>query len=451
MGRTNATLAVLMASAAGFSMVNEANSGAFALREQSAVFQGTSFAGYGTVVDSLSSMFWNPATVVGHEGIQGESVNSFIIPRGDISTDSAILDVQVGAIPAGTPLSSVPGGSAGEAGDVGQSAWLPATYGSYQVNDQFYLGLATNSPFGLATKPEINWAGQIYARSSKALSVNVTPIVGVKVNEYVSLGLGMQFQYLQVRLKSAFPSAQQTPGGLLGVFQTSPTAELKGEDHDLGLGATLGILLTPRPGTQIGIGYRSPIKHDLEGELIIPTLSVNGITVPGSQIDINADVILPEQINFSFQQEITPEARIMGTFEWTNWSRFGSFNVFNEAGVVVQTLKFNYNDGYFVSVGGEYDFYENWTGRVGVGYEWSPVDEAIRSARVPDTDRVWLSAGLSYVFNDMFEFDLGYSHLFALSDDINIVPGHQDYEGVSFRGDVDAAVDIVSAAVRYKF
>ena len=50
----------------------QANAGAFAIREQSTYGQGTSFAGV-AAGGSLSSMFWNPATMTQFKGIVSEN------------------------------------------------------------------------------------------------------------------------------------------------------------------------------------------------------------------------------------------------------------------------------------------------------------------------------------------------------------------------------------------
>ena len=43
----------------------------------------------------------------------------------------------------------------GGTGDTGRTAVVPASYTSYQLNDRFWLGLATTSPFGLANDLQI--------------------------------------------------------------------------------------------------------------------------------------------------------------------------------------------------------------------------------------------------------------------------------------------------------
>ncbi|MEP2581037.1 MAG: outer membrane protein transport protein, partial [Roseibium sp.] len=67
---------VLFASTAiALSMIaGTAHAGGFALREQSAYFQGMSFAGYGTTGGGISSMYWNPASLMGAQ--QGLTVEA---------------------------------------------------------------------------------------------------------------------------------------------------------------------------------------------------------------------------------------------------------------------------------------------------------------------------------------------------------------------------------------
>ncbi|KZK93231.1 MULTISPECIES: OmpP1/FadL family transporter [unclassified Pseudovibrio] len=418
-------LPITIASLSSLLIASDAFAGAFAVREQSAWYQGLSFAGNATVSKSLSSMYWNPATMTGHDGVQVETSQTFVFPRATIDLDTATIDAL------GIPVTGVPYSS----GDIGVDAWVPAGYGTWKINDRLTLGVSSNAPYGFETKPQIEWAGQVYARSSRVLSVNVTPMAAYEVTEKFSVGVGWQLQYLQVRLKSAT--------GVPPIAANSPTAELRGEDYNLGFGATLGALFKPWEGTQLGIGYRSPIEHNLKGRLV-----VGG----GTPTPIRSNIIMPETVTVSFQQVLNERWRGMGTFEWTHWSRFSTFPVFNLQDQVVSELPFQYNDGYFISLGTEYDFTQNITGRFGLAYEWSPIDEANRTPRLPDSNRFWLSAGVSYFYEDWLEVDFGYSHIFPESSNININPDHPFYEGITIQGPVnDTNVDIISFGARLKF
>ncbi|MBA5777731.1 outer membrane protein transport protein [Stappia sp. F7233] len=412
---------------------SEAFAGAFAIREQSAYYQGLSFAGYGTTGPSISSVFWNPATITGAgDGLTFESHNTVIIPDSEIKQSDYTANPALAGL--GVFDSNV------NSGDIGNDAFVPSTYAAYKVNEDIFVGLAINAPFGLGTKPENNWAGQFYSRSSSAFSINVNPIAGYRINDQVSIAAGLQVQYLDVSLKRGVPTSLTLGTGIL-------------DGDDVGFGATAGITYKPFEGTEFGLGYRSAVSHKLEGDLTVPAVVFPAPT-PGSVTPISAKLITPDQVNFSFKQRVNESFRVLGTVEWTNWSRLTEPKVVADAnGATIQTLPFNYDDGWFFALGGEYDYNEQLTLRAGLAYEISPIDDDIRSTRLPDSDRIWVSGGLTYNFNHDLSFDLGYTHIFAEDGDIAIVQGHQDYNsGIgSFTGQAESSVDIISASVRYRW
>src|ERR1039457_4131626 len=105
----------------------DANAGGLAVREQSAYGQGSSYAGV-AAGGSLSSMFWNPATLTQTPGFQSESVLSGLIPS---TVNTATSGTGVGT------------------GNVAISALVPSSYYSYQFSQKLWLGLSVNAPFGL--------------------------------------------------------------------------------------------------------------------------------------------------------------------------------------------------------------------------------------------------------------------------------------------------------------
>ncbi|WP_349357598.1 OmpP1/FadL family transporter [Stappia sp.] len=419
--------ALLSMTALAVSMTaNNALAGGFALREQSSYYQGMSFAGYGTTGPSISSMFWNPATLTGAgEGWTIEAHNTIVVPKAEMDGTFTSNGVPLPPFGVVLPNSSVP------SGDVGNDAFVPASYVAYRLNDRAVFGVSVNAPFGLSTKPTDNWAGQFYSRSSKAMSINVTPTIAYEVNDMISVALGLQIQHFAVALKQAVPNV---PG--------FPTAGLVGED--IGFGVTAGVTVKPFEGTEIGVGYRSMVMHELDGQQFSPA----GIA------PIRARLKTPDMVNLSVKQRVTDAFRVLGTVEWTNWSRLKTPVVVPLVpGVASTPLPFNYDDGWFFSVGGEYDVTEDLTLRAGFAYEMSPIDESIRSTRLPDNDRYWFSAGASYEVFENLSLDLGYTYIHTADTKVNIVPGHQDYKPAlgSYSSNVDANVNIVSASMRYRW
>ncbi len=77
----------------------------------------------------------------------------------------------------------------------------------------------------------------------------------------------------------------------------------------------------------------------------------------------------------------------------------------------------------------------------------------MRTPRLPDNDRFWLSAGLGYKVTEKLTVDAAYSHLFVRSTSVNLGPGtgNPSSSAVVYSGSIDAHVDIVSLGVKYRW
>jgi long-chain fatty acid transport protein len=409
--RTRCALAVCSAAAlACLGTLSDAHAGAFAIRTQSAYAQGSSFAGI-AAGGSLSSMFWNPANLSDVQRIALEAVGTGIFPEVDVK-----LDPQ-------PPL----GFAGSNEGNIAQNTFVPAGYAAHRLNHRIVLGVGINSPFGLATKYD---GGSILyqtgiAGKSEVLSLNVNPAMSVELTDWLAVALGAQIQYFDARL------TRQALGPL-------GTSTLDGDD--VGFGLTAGIKITPVPGTEIGLGYRSFIEHELDGKL--ETGNAGNFHVKYDNVN------LPDVVTLGIRQRIAERFRIMAGAEWSNWSRFDTVKV--KGGPAPIDLDFHYDDGWFFSVGGELDVTQRVTVRSGVGYEWGPIDDNVRTYRVPDSDRLHLSGGVSYRLDERFSFDVGYS--FVVLEDASLRAanaGGPDANG-PFSGRVDAHTHYISAAIKVK-
>ncbi len=423
-----------------------AEAGGFDVREQSALFQGMSFAGAAAGGTALGSMFWNPAAAgfVG-EGFTFDSSYSLIIPRADLTVTSIDPDGP-GPSAAADPDSPFAGPFQGldTTVDVGRDAVVPASYMAYRYSKDLVFALSMNSQYGLGTKPDnTDWIGSVVGRSSKLFSINAAPTVAYEIAPGIQVGAGVQIQYLDLmHFKSSTDPAAGSPSSIL-------------EGTDWGFGYTLGVNLAPAPGTSIGIGFRSSIEHELDG-------SVRIAGTPGPA-GVQANLDLPEKVTASLRQDLMPGIRAHATVEWTNWSRLTKVPVVLDddfivlpTGQPVASLDFEWEDGWYFALGGEYDYSQDLTLRVGIGYEISPVRDATsRLVQLPDNDRVWLSAGVSYKVGDLFgllndaTIDLAYTHIFVEDGDFERFPSSVLAGGAPLiAGEVDASVDIVSVGLR---
>ena len=404
-----AALAISGAVVAG--SVVAAQAGGFALREQSSIGQGASFAGV-AAGGSLSSMFWNPATLTQVGGVNTESVISAIVPRTDVKNISGTY------------------AALGDPGDVGLDAVIPSSYSGVQVTNDLFVGLSINSPYGMATKAKNPSASSFHAATSSIKTIDAKANIAYRINDVFSVGAGVGATYAKVRMTSApYP----TLGG---------ASELTGDDWAPTF--TLGATVKPFEGTTIGIGYRSETKLNLSGT---DYLSVPGV-VPSTTRDVTAKLVLPQSVTIGLRQDVSDRFALLAGFEWTDWSSVKDPITINNS-VSGVPLHFGYKDSWYASVGGEFAYNDNLTLRGGLGYEKSPIPAAFRNLRLPDADRVWASIGASYNITDKFGVDLGYSHLF-IKDDVT-VHGENSTGTNSYTATADSSADIISASLRYQW
>ncbi len=418
--------AALLASAAVLIPIAaiDANAGAFGLREQSTVGQGDAFAGV-AAGGALSSMFWNPATMTQTPGFGIEGNGTGILANADQHplAGSTLLPLGFGG-----------------AGDWGSPALLLSGYSTWQINPNLWIGLSTNSPFGLSTSFPDSWAGRNYALGSSLMTYNATPSVALRINEWLSVGLGVQLQYGRADVN-------------LGLTPIPPThVNLNGTGW--GFGLTAGLTVTPGPNTTIGIGWRSGIDQKIDGSLNVG--APIPLSTPGAA---NTTLDLPDIVSVGIRHRFDDRWTVMGTAEWTNWSRIGT-TVVNQAaggpaliGGSPVALPFQFRDGWFYSVGAEYLLDAKTTLRGGVGYEISPITDRVRMPLLPDNDRIWLSVGASYKMLPNFIMDIGYSHIWVKDSNINIsaTSGNPWFSGVNYIGNASASINIYSVGFRYMF
>ncbi len=125
-------------------------------------------------------MFWNSAAITTVPGFNAEASGTIIFPSSDVTATGGILAL---ANPDRTT-------------NIAVDTFVPAMYGAYQINDRFYAGIAVNSPFGFATKPDNPlWAGAPIALTSQVRTLDFNPTLAYKITPELSIGAGAQAEY----------------------------------------------------------------------------------------------------------------------------------------------------------------------------------------------------------------------------------------------------------------
>lgn len=405
----------------------QANAGALAVHEQSAFGQGASYAGV-AAGGSLSTMFWNPAVMTQFAGVQSSSSYTAFLPSVK-----------------NTPTSGTYA-SLGGTFNTYQAALIPAGYMSYQLSPNLWLGMSLNSPFGLSVGFPETWAGRDYAAGDTSLrTYNAAPSIAYRFNDWISVGVGVQIQYAKAALNHGVSVFVPQ------ILTTIPFGDANLSGTGWGFGFTAGVTLTPTPTTTIGLGYRSGIDQKIDGILRTPV----------SAVEASTTVDLPGTLSLGIRQRLDRQWTLLGTVEWTDWSRIGTSNIVAN-GVTVTTLPFQYQDGWLFSAGVEYQANERMTLRTGFGYEISPITDQVRTPLIPDANRFWASVGASYVIIKGLKADIAYSHVYEPNASINLsaASGNPWFAttvsavnpfGVTYIGNASSHADIISLGVNWKW
>lgn len=153
--------------------------------------------------------------------------------------------------------------------------------------------------------------------------------------------------------------------------------------------------------------YKSnlPAAFNLANNPQIP-FATNGNTIPGS-LTLN----LPEMWEVSGWHKVAPQWAVHYSLAYTSWSQFQELKATGSNGQTLFYKDEGFHDAYRIALGTTYQYDKNWTFRSGIAFDDSPVPADKRSISIPDQDRLWLSAGASYAFNDDASVDVGVSYM----------------------------------------
>lgn len=434
----NSAFALVLAALESFVPAQSVSASGFALIEQSVTGLGNAFAGSAAVADDASTIFFNPAGLTRLPGNSAVGAVYYIAPN--------LRFENVGStIATGAPLLG------GEGGEAGTNALLPNLYAAWSLSDSVKLGLGIGAPFALATEYERDWVGRYQAVKSKLTTINVNPTIAAKLSDTFSVGAGINIQYAKAELSNAidFGLIGRSVGLPIQPQSADGFVEIVGDDVSVGF--NLGVMYEPTARTRIGLAYRSPVTHKLQGDA---DFTVPGVVAPLTQTgrftDTGASAALkiPDSLSLAVRQQVGQRVALLADVTWTNWSRFDELRIdFKNPAQPAAIQPENWKDTFRVGLGLTYAANKALTLRAGVAYDESPVKDEFRTARIPDNDRVWLAIGASYRPSPSLSLDIGYAHLFVKDAPIN----QSGLTEGTLKGEFSGGVDIVGIQVNWRF
>ena len=464
-------IATAVASVALMLGAGQAFGAGFALQENSGSGLGNAYAGGAAAAEDAATLWSNAA------GMSRIGTNQFVGAINVIWPSFKFSDS--GSIHA---LNQPLGGDGGDAGNV---AFVPNMYLVIPINKQWSFGLGINAPFGLKTEYDDGWMGRYQAIKSDVKTLNINPALSWKVSDNIALGGGVSYQQVKATFTSnviysaaiaqaagAAAAAGQIPPPTAGaiVAQTGGLdafSSVSGDDYAWGW--NVGILADLDKNNRFGASWRSDINYNLSGNVNFsyPTLpaltppqlqpvlgllssAVNGVLANGG---ITSGIKLPGIANFSWFGHVSDRWDIMADVQWTRWSTIQDLTFVRTTGAILQSTPEHFKDAWRYSLGANYQYDPQWKLRMGAAYDQSPVQDAYRTARLPDSDRTWLALGAQYAMSPAVKLDFGATYIWVKNSSIaqiSTAPPSVAAYGY-LKGDYNNSVVVVSTQVTWNF
>lgn len=388
----------LVVAAVSLIAAGAASASGFQLLEQNGSGLGNAYAGSAAVAENASTIFFNPAGMTQLRTTELSAGFTPVITSFEFTNNGSSVGFLAGT---------------GNGDDAGSFAFIPNGYISHALNKDLFVGIGLSAPFGLKTEYDNPWLGGAQALMFDIKTINLNPSLAYRVNDVVSLGLGINYMYIEAEY--------QRLAAVASAALASTLVTLKADDSAFGW--NIGGLFNLSDSTSIGISYRSKVEQNLEGTLAV-TGAPAGASAALTTGSAKADLELPDTLILSLKQQINPGWQLLGDISYTGWSSVDQVHIVRTSGalsgVTVQTLDAHFRDTWRVALGATQQYNPSWKIKYGVAYDQTPVrDAAHRLVSLPDNDRVWLSLGAQWAPNKASTLDFGFSYLIVGDTDIN--------------------------------
>ena len=350
----------------------------FAINEWSA--EGVAMGGARMFAeDDAANVAYNPASITKVKGEVMKSSYTYLSPHGNYK----LYDSD------GKEFENEPTHNKVHAG------WAVGSYYVKQINDKEWFGIGAFPRFAMVSEFERESKASSNAFFSKLNGVSVTPTYAHKFDKKWSAAVGAEINYVGLELQKnlVIPTA-----GVNG------TTQIEGESYALGWNAAANYAFDDK--NEIGVVYRSRIKHSLEADL-----KGYGTKSPASPLGGSNDVFgnaygvvtLPDSWDIGYNHKFDKKTRLELKATRTNWSTYDALNVYFDKSLIGIPGKVesspsakNWSDGWRYAIGLEHNLSDKYAVMAGFAFDESSIPHDGGDFMVPTGLRRTYSIGARY-------------------------------------------------------
>jgi long-chain fatty acid transport protein len=328
--------------------------------------------------------------------------------------------------------SSVATGGGSDGGNAGEFAGVPSFFYTKVLSEHARLGFSITAPLGGGIDYGDNFVGRYAVQNVTLQGVGFTPAYAYKVNDHLSLGIGLSIVYTQLEQEIAINTA--VPGDGKAKFD---------DLDDWGFQGILGLTYKLSDKTLLGVVYRSELSTDLEGKL-----KVRGTPIPLPDQDIRLQWDNPQWLEIGVRHNLDDKQTLLFNLGWQEWSTFSENTLEVTSAGLSQIMDRNWDNTWHAGVAyvrkltGKKHFYS-----LGLAYESSPVEDEHRTFDFPVDEIFKLAGSYTWEGGKGFDFNLG-TTLYLIGD----AAIDQTEQGVRAAGDFDKnMILLLGGTLRYVF
>lgn len=340
----------------------------FAINEWSA--EGVAMGGARMFAEGdAANVAYNPASITKVDGEAFKVSATYISPHGEYDlydADGTKLDSGTNRVHFG---------------------FAPGTYYVKKLNDKDWFGIGAFSRFAMVSEFERGSDVSTNAFLSRLNGVSVTPTFAHKFDNKWSAAVGAEINYVGLTMeKNAMPGP-------------SVPTHTKGESYALGWNAAANYAFDDK--NEIGVVYRSRIKHSMEADFSAYNIIAGSTNIGNRNGDAYGEVTLPDSWHIGYNHKFNDKTRVELNAVRTNWSTYDALNI-NVSGTGVPSFDRvhaspkNWEDGWRYAIGVEHKLSDKYTLMAGFAYDESSIPYDGGDFMVPTGNRKTYSIGARY-------------------------------------------------------
>ena len=348
----------------------------FAINEWSA--EGVAMGGARMFAeDDAANVAYNPASITKVDGEAFKASVTYISPHGDYDLYDGDTVVESGH-------------------NRVHFGFAPGSYYVKKINDKDWFGIGAFSRFAMVSEFERNSQVSTNAFVSRLDGVSVTPTFAHKFDDKWSAAVGAEVNYVRLTMEKNAMTNPFDNGNPM-----TPT-HTKGESYALGWNAAVNYAFDDK--NEIGVVYRSRIKHSMEADFNAYNVPImNGTTPTGHYMDLSGDaygeVTLPESWHIGYSHKFNDRTRVELNAVRTGWDTYKNLDIMISGTGGMDGLhpsSKNWEDGWRYAIGIEHKLSDKYTVMAGYAYDESSIPYNGGDFMVPTGNRRTYSIGARY-------------------------------------------------------